>query len=99
MVRIFGKGLNHQNLVKINKNLAYTHLEFYNYAYEKSWKYKWYPLYGLFFINAIRLRPISLIGSFLYLYAFDYALLPFVQYQAEKERIISIENAFKYHLV
>lgn len=50
-VEIFSNTVDPNFLPKINKKIIYGHFDYFNYCYDSSWKYKWYPIMTVFAIN------------------------------------------------
>lgn len=65
------------NITKFNKMIIYTEVDYYNYVYNQTWSYKWYPLLFKFVYNCLRFKPTSFGFSLFYLYSIDFLLEKF----------------------
>ncbi|EAR91649.4 hypothetical protein TTHERM_00393230 (macronuclear) [Tetrahymena thermophila SB210] len=97
-LEIYGKTIDTNFLPKINKKLIYGHFEYFNYCYDQTWKYKWYPIFGMFALNLVRFKSPSVIGTLAYLYTFDYFFENFFLHRNNQIRFIDVRNSFSYHL-
>lgn len=48
---VFGTTVDSEFLPRINKKIVYGHFDFFNYSYNQTWQYKWYPVLAVFTLN------------------------------------------------
>ena len=82
------------NVTRFNKMVIYTELDYYNYVYNQSWGYKWYPLLLKFGFNCIRMKSTSILFTLLYLYSADYFLEKLCLFQYVDDKIIDVSEYF-----
>lgn len=97
-VEIFGKAVDTNYLPRINKKIIYGHFDYFNYCYNQTWEYKWYPILAVFSLNLLRLRAPTMVGTLAYLYTFDHFFENYFLHRNTNKRMIDISNSFSFHL-
>ncbi|CAD8192819.1 unnamed protein product [Paramecium octaurelia] len=82
------------NVTRFNKMIIYTEMDYYNYVYNQSWTYKWYPLLFKFGLNCVRRRPTSIIFSLMYLYSVEVFLEKLCLFQYVDDKLIDPSEYF-----
>lgn len=50
-IELFGWTIDINYIPKINKKIIYCHFDYFNYCYDQTWQYKWYPIFTAFAFN------------------------------------------------